>query len=276
MAFRESLWNLTHELAKEVERKSPELLACSGIACFIGATIAAIKVTPEAHDILEEKKEELEVEELTVTDTVKSVGKMYIPTLGLSFAGICFTIASVGESNRRYFALSASYDLLKDAAITYKNKVIETVGKGKEQKIRESIAQDKVDANPPVIGVNATAEPNDGVHRQLYFEPISNKYFWETPARFDIAKANAFHQIGYDDTLSVYEWLKELPQNVLDGYPDGIAGKFMDLGWSIDDSYTVFDIHTRSSEIIDGEYRGYACLVIEYENEPSYDFKLKY
>ncbi len=276
MSLGNNLVDVCKKLSNQISKKSPEVLTGAGIVCSIVTTVLAVKATPKAMKAIDERKKELDTEELTVTETIKTAGKYYIPSISTGVASVCFAIGSVTESNRRLTALSASYEILKDAAYTYKNKVIETIGEKKEQKIRESIAQDKIAANTPVVNGNVPPEPRDGVHRQLYYEPLCHKYFWETPARFEIAKANAIHKMGYDDTLSVFDWLSELPANVLSGYPDGMAGRFMDIGWNKSDPYYEFDIKTRATEIMEGEFRGYGCLVIEYSCEPASDYRNVY
>ena len=79
----------------------------------------------------------------------KLVWKLYIPPVasGVATVGCIFGLSRV--TSRRATAAAAAYAVAERGFEEYKEKVTEELGKGKEQKIRDSIAQDKVDKNPP-------------------------------------------------------------------------------------------------------------------------------
>lgn len=85
----------------------------------------------------------------TKKEAFKLVWRYYIPatvTGGLTIAAI---VSATRIGNRRTAALTAAYSLSERALVEYKNKVVETIGETKEQKIRDAIASDKIRDNPP-------------------------------------------------------------------------------------------------------------------------------
>lgn len=54
------------------KKHSPEILTGIGIAGMITTTIMAVKATPKALILIEDKKDELEAEKLTPIETIKA------------------------------------------------------------------------------------------------------------------------------------------------------------------------------------------------------------
>jgi hypothetical protein len=77
----------------------------------------------------------------------KLVWKLYIPPVacGVATIGCIFGLSRV--TSRRATAAAAAYAIAERGFEEYRDKVEEQLGKGKEQKIRDSIAQDKVEKN---------------------------------------------------------------------------------------------------------------------------------
>lgn len=262
MNLKQSIIETTSKVSKHVYKRAPELLAGSGIACFIASTIMAIKVTPKANDILQEKKEELQTDTLPVKETVKAVGKLYLPAVISGAAGICFVSASVTESNKRYLALTTSYELIREAASTYKEKVVETIGERKEKKIREAIAQDKVDDAPPTGNKIIITDKGN----TLFRDDLTGQYF-----RYDINKlknkALEFANIELEDGyVGVIDWLEAIGLEV----PSSMKG----VGWSVSDQGKAFQIDFHA--VVAHKYNDEPCLVIEYEPMPINDYDIYY
>ena len=279
MNLVDSFCKLTQDIGKAVTKRTPEILAGLGIASFVVGTVEAVKVTPEAARRIEERKKELKVEKLDVKETGKTVGKLYLCPVAAEVTGTLFIIASVNTSNRRYTALSASYALLDDFARSYVAKTKEIVGKNKEEKIRDAINQDKIDNNTPVQNVNIYAPKEDGTYRCLFYEPITNRYFWERREKVELAIARAYKEVdsSFEEALSVYTWLSMLPEELMKGLPDGSVDKYMDMGWSRTTPYDGLSIEIKSGGVVHGgDYDGYPCLILEYNEMPVPYFRSPY
>ena len=258
--------NLFESGVKAVVKRAPELLAGMGIASFIGSTVAAVAATPEALDIIADKKYELGIypdEKLPVKETVKATWKLYLPAILTSAGGICFVAASVSESNYRYLTLSTSYQLLQDVAYSYRDKVVETLGAKKEEKMRQEIAQKNLDEDKS-LNDNTIIITNQG--NTLFKDTLTGQYF-----RYDISKfknkaieyANYELNEGY---VGVPEWLLEFGLTV----PDTMMG----MGWSVADQGKALTIDFTAN--VATNYNDEPCLVINYYPMPISDFDIFY
>lgn len=266
MNLSESVKRVLYSAEELINKKTPELLAATGVCCFIISTIEAVKATPKAVKLLEDKKEEVS-EELTLKEKVKTAGKVYVKSALYGAAGVIFVGASVSESNKRYFALTTSYKLIEETARTYKEKVIETIGEKKEKAIRDSIAQDDVDNNPPVE--NKIIITNSG--NTLFKESLTGQYF-----RSDINEVKKKgidlsnkELTSYDNYVSVHEWLLELGNGEIE-----LPSSFKNHGWSLIEQGRAVTVDL--SAAIAHKFNDEPCLVINYSLPPISDVELYY
>ena len=127
--------NMQHTLGKY----SPQILTGIGVAGMITTVVLAVKATPKALELIEDKKEELDAGKLTVVDTVKVAWKPYIPA---AITGVLSTICIVGGNavgTRRTAALAAAYKISETALHEYKDAIVETVGEEKAKEVKEWI-----------------------------------------------------------------------------------------------------------------------------------------
>ena len=130
-----------------VSQHSPEILTGIGIVGMITTTVLAVKATPKALTLIEEKKEELELypgDKLTPVETVKVTWKCYIPAAVTGATSVACLIGTSSVNLRRNTALATAYNLSATALTEYKEKVIESIGEKKEQTIRDKVAEERV------------------------------------------------------------------------------------------------------------------------------------
>lgn len=85
---------------------------------------------------------------MSVKEKAKIVWKLYIPA-GISGALTVGCIIGASKANgRRTTAAVTAYSLTERAFSEYREKVVEQIGKGKEQTIRDDLAQERVSKNP--------------------------------------------------------------------------------------------------------------------------------
>lgn len=264
MNLRDELIRVNQNAMKLVDKRTPELLIGAGIVCWITTTIAAVKVTPKAAKLIEEKKKELNTDKLNVKEKVKTVGKLYLFPVTTGVLGSALLVASVNTSNKRYIALSTSYELAKETARTYREKVIETLGEKKEEKIRNSIAQDNVDNEPPTKEKTVIIANNK---QTLFKESLTGQYFYsdvQTVKHKALEFAN--RQLNSPENyVGVHEWLDELGEGQID-----VPERLNDLGWSISDQQKVVTIELEA--VVAHKFNDEPCLVIGYNPLPVSDY----
>lgn len=239
-----------------VTKHSPEILTGIGIAGMITTTVLAVKATPKALRLIEEKKNEEQVEELTPVETVKVAWKCYIPATVTGAASVACLIGASTVSARRNAALATAYKLSETALAEYREKVVETIGEKKEKVVREKVADEQIKRNP----VSQSEVIVTGKGECLCFDPLSSRYFKSDLEYIRRAENNLNAQIltqigGY---LSLNEFYDELGLERID-----IGDEF---GWNLDNRIAL-DI---SSHVTDD---GRPSLVIGHYNRPDYNYR---
>lgn len=237
-----------------VKKHSPEILTGIGIAGMITTTVMAVRATPKALILIEEKKDELEVNELTPKETIQAAWPCYIPAAVTGTVSIACLIGASSVNMRRRAALATAYTLSESALKEYQEKVVETIGEKKEQAVRDAVAKDKIDKHP--VSNSEVVIVERGNH--LCYDAVSGRYF-----KSDIEKIKkAVNELNLRMRDEMYISLNDFY------YEIGLNGTSLgdELGWNIEKGY--IDI-SFSSQLADD---GTPCLVIEYHIAPRYDF----
>lgn len=240
---------------KEVATKhSPEILTGIGIAGMVTTTVMAVKATPKALMLIEEKKNEEGLDSLTPIETVKASWQCYIPSAIVGTVSMCCLIGASSVNLRRNAALATAYTLSESALKGYQEKVVETMGDKKEQTVRDSIAKDTLDKNPVTTREIVITEKGN----TLCYDVISGRYF-----KSDIDKLkkamNELNRNMLDETfISLNDFYYEI------GLSNTKLGD--DIGWNI--SKGLIDLRF-SSQLTDD---GTPCIVMDYSIAPKYDY----
>lgn len=133
---------------KSLNDHAPEILTGIGVAGMITTTVLAVRATPKALRLIEEKKKEAQVDKLTPVEVVKTTWKCYIPATIAGVTSAACLIGSCSVSTSRNATLAAAYKLSETALLEYQNKVVETIGEKQEKVVREKLDKDKVEKNP--------------------------------------------------------------------------------------------------------------------------------
>lgn len=245
---------LANSAKQTVSKHSPQILLGVGIAGMITSTILAIKATPKAIQIIEQKKKEENVEKLNATETVKATWKCYIPAVVTGVSATVCLIGSNSVSNKRAAAIATAYEISKTTLNEYKDKVVEVVGEEKEKTIRDEIAKDKVKNNP----VNESTIILAGDSDVLCYDSLSGQYFKSTLDKIHKAENEVNYRLLDENYISLNAFYDMV------GIRNTSLGD--DLGWNVDSGQLKIDISSQIAE------NGQPCLVLEYELSPKYDF----
>ena len=235
---------------------SPGILTGIGIAGMIGATFMAVKATPKALYLIETKKEESEVEELTPVETIKTCWTCYIPaTLTTVLSAVCLIGAST-VSAKRNAALATAYSISEAALREYQEKVVEVVGEKKEKVVRDAVAKDQIERDPVTKSEVVIIDSNSNT---LCYEPLSGRYFKSTIDKIKKAEIKLDRQMIQEMYVSLNDFYWEIG---LDGTDLGDK-----MGWNLSKGYMDLSF---SSQLADD---GTPCAVIVYGIPPVYDYQ---
>ena len=153
-----------------ISRNSPAILTGLGCAGVLTTAILTGRATLRASEIL---KMETPDEQLPATEIVKLTWKVFIPPVLVGASSIACIIGANTINTHRNAALAALYSLSETAFREYKEKVVEEIGRNKELKVRDSIAQDRVTTNP--VGDRTIIFTGNG--EVLCYDALCDRYF---------------------------------------------------------------------------------------------------
>lgn len=241
-------------IQKTLSKESPKILTGLAAGGVLTTVFAAIHDTKEAMISLDAAayKNKCQVHELEPLEVIKAIWKDYIPTA--TSAGITL-LCIFGANNihaKRTAAIASVYSLSEKALREYRENVIKVVGEKKEEKIRDELAQYRLNKNP--VKEEDVFITGHGGH--LVYDPLSARYF-----RSDIEhirqKINDFNEELYSDsgmfqTLNDFYYLLGLEGNEL--------GR--NIGWDIEDGKLTIRFSSKIAE------NGEPCIVMDYSLNP--------
>lgn len=235
------------------KKHSSEILMGIGIAGMIGTTISAVRATPKALMLIEEKKLDLDTEKLTVVETIKTAGPCYILPLITGATSIACIIGANSVHVRRNAALATAYTLAETSFKDYKDKVIETLGDKKDKEVRDAVAKDKIEKNP--VEQSKVIITSNG--ETLCYESLSGRYFKSDIDKIQKAVNEINRRLLFDSYISLNEFYEEI------GLDETKIGE--DIGWRIETGMIEIDFSSQLAE-------GTPCLVMDYITMPNYDY----
>lgn len=245
---------IINEIQKAVIKHSPEILTGLGIAGMITTTVLAVKATPKALDLINDRKDELDTEKLPPIEAVKAAWKCYIPAAVTCATSTACLIGASSVHLKRNAALATAYKLSESAISEYKDAVIDKLGEKKEQTIRDKVAEEKMKKNPVSSSEVFITEKGN----TLCYDTISGRYFKSDIDRIKRAENAINKQLLDEMYVSLNDLYDELD---LDHTKLGD-----ELGWKIDDGLVELYF---SSQLADD---GTPCVVMDFARAPKYNF----
>lgn len=260
-----------------ISKNSPTILTGMSVAGLVTTAILGIKATPKALSILSDYAMELYEKEmkdssnlmpfsewlgldnygcpwkvLTKKEIIKLTWKLYLPMLAVGLTTIGCTIGSNHISLRRNAALASIYGLTEAAFKEYQAKVVETIGKNKELKVRDDISEDHIKQNPP--GKNEVIFTGKG--EVMCYDSLSGRYFKGDVDKIRKAVNELNRRLLSEMYLSLNEFYYEI------GLGETKLGE--QLGWELDKGTIEVDFSAHLTE------NDEPCLCLNYKVTPRF------
>lgn len=240
-------------------RRSPEILTGVGIAGMITATICAVKVTPKAIKLLEEKKEAVAENadcNISAKEIVEVTWKCYAPSAVMILGSIICIVGASSINVRRNAALMAAYKTTESILTEYTAKVLETVGEEKEKEIRDDIKKDWMKNDP--VSHKEIIITNNG--ESLFYDSYSGRYFYSTldKVKSSINELNA--RLMREGYISLNDFYEELS---LDRTKTGGL-----MGWKMANGLINVSYDTFIAD------NGKPCIIVDYDVLPNYGYNM--
>lgn len=251
---------------KTLRKAVPTLLTCLAAVGTAATAVLAVKETPKALTLLEEKKKETGKEKLTVVETVKTVAPCYIPAAATGVSTIVCIFGANVLNRRQQASLVSAYGLLNQAYKSYRGGVKELYGEEGHEAVLDTVAKEKCEdicISAPGMFTNSTLDFGDcdPSETRLFYDVCSERYFESTKDRVVQAEYHLNRNFLFRGYASLNEFYELLGlKKTEDGDVVGWNGADGDLYW-ID-----FDHHKTTLD------DGLECFIIDvvYPPDASY------
>lgn len=208
---------------KNVLMKNSPLILTSVAATGVAATaILTAQASFKAAEILRAEEEEAK-EELTNEERFKLVWSLYLPAAGVGISTIASIILLNRVGYRRAAAATALYTVTDKAFKEYKDKVVEKIGEKKETELRDEVAQDAVEKNPPKDReVIITGSGN-----VLCYDSLTGRYFNSDIETIRKAENDINQKVLYEMYASLTDFYELIGLE-----PTALSEE---MGWNVDD-----------------------------------------
>lgn len=239
-------------MLKTVEKftvdNSPHILTAIGAS---GVLVTAVLAAKAAYQVgLDEYMEyDISGTERSTRELFETHWRPFIPAAVAGTLSVTAIIGANRVGTRRAAALAVAYSLSERAAVEYRDKVVEKFGEGKEREVRDEIAQERTNANPPDNQIIVL----EGM--QLCYDVYSDRYFENKMEGLKKAQNDFYYELLNNSYASLTDYYQRVGLSSTP-YSD-------DVGWNANEGK--FDIGYTSTIATDGR----PAIAITFLNRPN-------
>lgn len=242
-----------------VEDNKTTILTGIGVAGTITATVlsgragwkAAYKISYADHDRFNDPKDERN--ELDTREKLLLVAPDFIPAVGTCALTVTAIIFANRLSARETAAMAAAYGLSDKTFQEYKEKVQEKLGQNKETALRDEIAQERIDNNPPT-GRDVIITGNGDV---LCYDVLTDRFFRSTVESIKRAENEVNAEILNHDMVSLSRFYEEIDLKATP-YSDSV-------GWNLENRCDI-----EISTVLSTDKQ--PCISLDFKRWPKPDY----
>lgn len=272
-----ALTSIGKKLLSTISKNSTVILTTITVTGVVTTLVFGVKATPKAMNLIDDElysryekedpnltyQEWLGVKNcsagwserirlLTPLELVGTVWKCYIPTAIMAAITMGSAIGAHSIHVRQNAALASLYSLTETAFKEYQTKIVDTIGKNKELKVRDELAVDAMNKHP--LGSSEVILTGKG--ESLFYDALSGRYF-----KSDIERIKrAMHQVNNDIVNEKFITLNDFYAAL--GLEHVVLGE--DTGWNL--GYGAFDIQFTARMTPEEE----VCIAMNYDVQPRY------
>lgn len=192
-------------------------------------------------------------DKLSKTEATKLVWKCYIPPVILGTITVGSIIFAHRVDAKKIMALTVASGVSERALKEYKDKVVEKIGPRQEGKIRDEVAQDRVNQSYDNYGEHYPVREG----KILCMEVLTGRYFDSTPEEMQKAINNVNSEMLKDDGVALSRFFDQVGLSP-SAYSD-------EVGWN---PIELVNLSTSAALTPDGR----PCLVVDFAPRPFPNF----
>lgn len=162
---------IAQKVLRVMDNNSPQILTGLAVGGVVSTIILTVRATMRTSTIISE--EVLKRDDIVSTkEIVKLTWQEYIPVVGMGAVTITCILGAQSINSRRQAALITGFTLAETAFKEYREKVGEILGEKTDESIRDEVAKDRIQNNPPSNQVVITGRGD-----VLCYDMFSGHYF---------------------------------------------------------------------------------------------------
>lgn len=240
---------------RDISNNSPTILSAMAVLGVVTTVIMAVKATPKAMEVIEAeerfREEEGNLPKIDILDKVELTWRYYWPAAASGVITIGCIIGSNHISVRKNTALISLLGVAESTLREYQEKVVQTIGEGKEEKIRAEIAQETLNRNP----VSEKTVILTGAGDYLCYDKFSGRYFRSHISKIEKATNEFNRRLNLDGWLNINYFYDLLGLEAID------MGE--EMGWMAERALLDIKVYTRNEPETQEP-----ALVIDYRVSP--------
>jgi len=254
------MFNILIEKALNFTKEhSPEILIGAGVVGMATSSVLAVRATPRALELMEDKKAELGVTYLTRKEVAQTTWKQYIPAIGLGVVSASCIILGTSQNMRRNTALATVYALSESTLREYEVKTKELVGEEKAKEIdtevNKSVAlKRQVQTNTIIENRDSGYVAHTGNGDTLIYDSLSGRFFRSSVNAVERAVNSVNHSLNNEYIMTMNDLYNEMD------VPTVGVGSL--LGWKSDKESIEITFDS------DVDKLGNPFLILSYINKP--------
>lgn len=251
------LVNLANKAKFLLNQNSSVILTGAGVVGTVGTAYLTGRASFRAAGILDDAKADTQPDPtgqngsipvtLTKFEVIKITWREYLPAVGSGIITVSAIIVAHRIDAKRVVALTVASGISERAFKEYREKVIEKLGDRQDTKLRDEIAQDRVNRTSGSELVLA----GDG--KVLCMEGLTGRYFMSSPEELNRAINLVNHNLNTQNGVSLSEFFDEVGLS-----PTTYSEQ---VGWNPD---KMVELNISATIATDGR----PCLVVDYTPHP--------
>lgn len=255
------LTGLAHKAKFLLNQNSSTILTGAGVIGTVGTAFFTGRASFKAAGVLDDAKNDIiegSLDDsrdrpvvrrmLSRVEVVKLTWKFYLPAVGTGIITITAIIFAHRIDAKRVVALTVASGISERALKEYREKVVEKLGERQDTKLRDDIAQDRVNASPPSKELVIT-----GNGQVLCLDGLTGRYFMSTMEELKSAENKINHIINNHMGASLSEFYDEVGLAPT-SYSD-------EVGWNPDELIVLKISATMSQD-------SRPCMVVDFHPVP--------
>lgn len=248
------------KVLNKIKANRSTLLISIGILGGTLAAIKAVKDTPKALELIEMKKEELQVDKLPVKILISTCWKVYTPSVLMGALSGCCIVYGQYYTNKELVGMTALYGATASNLQRYKDAVNTVATPEVTKAVKEKVAESAIKDTKNSKQIKQIEPIGEGDFWCI--DSLTGQCFKSTPDKIKNAEININDRRINQGYVSLTDLMYEF------GVNNGILSD--DVGWRVMDGKIKLDY--TSAIVIDGKPH----LYIEYYPQPRPNFDSAY